>query len=250
MNATNTLRETPDIETASDDYAGRFAGPSGRYFLDAQEAAVRAALGNLELATVLDVGGGHGQLVPIFLDRDCELTVLGSDESTHRRIRAAFPAARIRHATGDVVHLPYPDRSFDLVISVRLISHIEAWQTLLAEFCRVARRSVIIDYPSWLSLNALTPLLFKLKRTLEGNTRTYASFHGAHLATAFRRNGFEVVAVRKQFFLPMFAHRALNGARWLQACERGFRAAGLTSLLGSPVILRADRAPAITAGKD
>jgi len=237
----NTLDEAPDIETASDGYAARFAGEAGRYFLDVQAAAVRRALEGLEPESVLDVGGGHGQLVPLFLERGSALTILGSDESTHPRIRETFPSAGIRHATGSVLHLPFPDQSFDLVIAVRLISHIEAWPTLVAEFCRVARRSVVIDYPSWASLNALTPLLFMLKKSLEGNTRTYTSFRHGQLRRAFRAHGFEVAATRKQFFLPMFTHRAANGARVLQHCETVCRALGLTALLGSPVILRADR---------
>ena len=37
-------RETPDIETASEAYARRFAGAAGRYLLGEQEAAIRAVL--------------------------------------------------------------------------------------------------------------------------------------------------------------------------------------------------------------
>ena len=38
------LRETPDIETASEAYAQRFAGAAGRYLLGEQDAAIRAVL--------------------------------------------------------------------------------------------------------------------------------------------------------------------------------------------------------------
>jgi ubiquinone/menaquinone biosynthesis C-methylase UbiE len=241
VSATNTFDETPDIETASDDYAARFAGEAGRYFLGMQAAAVRHVLERLAFESVLDVGGGHGQLVPIFLERGCALTILGSNDDTHRRVRESFPGAGIQFATGSVLRLPFPDQSFDVVIAVRLISHIEAWPTLLAEFCRVARRSVIIDYASWLSPNALTPLLFMLKKSLEGNTRTYRTFFRSELRRTFREHGFDVVGERKQFFLPMLMHRAAKGSRALQFCEAGCRALGLTALLGSPVIMRADR---------
>lgn len=241
MQRTDTLRETPDIETSSDDYARRFSGPAGRYFLDVQEQAVNHVLLHCEFSSVLDVGGGHGQLVPVFLRHGAALTILGSDEGTHKRVRDSFPGADIRFDTGDVVQLPYPDRSFDIVVAVRLISHIERWETLLAEFCRVARHSVVIDYPSWYSLNALTPLMFRLKKSLEGNTRTYSSFFRRDLARVLGRHGFTVASSRKQFFLPMFMHRALDGAQWLQRIENGFRNVGLTEVLGSPVVMRADR---------
>ena len=93
MSSVSTQRETPDIETSSDDYARRFAGPAGKYFLIIQEQAFQRVCPTRPDCSVLEVGGGHGQLVPIFLRRNCELTILGSDESTHRRVRTAFPDA-------------------------------------------------------------------------------------------------------------------------------------------------------------
>ena len=244
MSSVSTQRETPDIETSSDDYARRFAGPAGKYFLSIQEQAFQRVCPTRPDCSVLEVGGGHGQLVPVFLRRNCELTILGSDESTHRRVRAAFPDATIDYAVGDVLKLPYEDNSFDIVVAVRLISHIDAWETLLKEFCRVARYSIIIDYPSWISLNALTPVLFSMKKGLEGNTRNYKSFFRWQLSKVLRRHGFEITCTWNQFILPMFLHRVLHGARWLQVAERIFRAVGLTGLLGSPVVMRADHVPA------
>ncbi|MGH8195794.1 MAG: class I SAM-dependent methyltransferase [Woeseiaceae bacterium] len=241
MDTADLLRETPDIETASDNYASRFSGSAGRYFLDVQEQAVHYVLRGRSFASVLDVGGGHGQLVPIFLKYPSGLTILGSDECTHKRVRESFPDAKIHFATGDVVHLPYPDRSFDIVIAVRLISHIEHWETMLAEFCRVARQSVVIDYPSWNSLNTFTPLLFNVKKSFEGNTRTYTSFFLGDLARVFKLHGFAIASTRKQLFLPMVLHRACHGARWLQRIENVLSHLGVTALFGSPVVIRADR---------
>lgn len=233
--------ETPDVETSSEDYARRFSGQAGRYFLEVQDRAVSAALSGRGGSSVLEVGGGHGQLVPLFLSLGCSLTIYGSDETTHERVRAAFPDASIQFACGSVLDLPYDDRCFDLVVAIRLISHIQAWERLIDELCRVARASVLIDYPSWRSLNVLTPLLFKLKRRVEGNTRTYTSFLDGQIAAAFERRGFRIMSVHKQFFLPMLVHRALKGANWLQNAERAFHRMRLTTMFGSPVVVRADR---------
>jgi ubiquinone/menaquinone biosynthesis C-methylase UbiE len=236
-----TPRETPDIETASDDYARRFAGPAGEHFLDIQSAALERLLQDLGDSEVLEVGGGHGQLAPTFLKHGCRLTIIGSNDSTHERVRSLFPNAGIACDTGDLLNLPYGDRSFDVVVAVRLIAHIEAWEQLISEMCRVARRSVIIDYASWRSLNALTPVLFRFKKSIERNTRVYTSYLPSRLAAEFARHGFDVTASYGQFFLPMAVHRGLSGALWLRSVERACRATGLTSLFGSPVLLRADR---------
>ncbi|MBU2677981.1 MAG: class I SAM-dependent methyltransferase [Gammaproteobacteria bacterium] len=234
------VHDKPDIETSSEGYAGRFQGAAGQYFLEVQENCVRHLLTDC-MTSVLDVGGGHGQLTPLFHSRGCGITMLGSDDSCHSRLRDKYPDNDIEYVTGDLLNLPFENQQFDLVIAVRLISHITAWERLIAELCRVAKNSVIIDYPSVFALNALTPLMFKLKKGIEGNTRTYTSFSRRRLANCFRENDFEVRIARSQFFLPMFLHRALKGPRPLQVAETGLRKLGMTHVFGSPVVLRADR---------
>lgn len=241
MRQMSPTNESPDIETSSDDYASRFGGRAGAYFLKRQSQSVDDLLKGAKMLSVLDVGGGHGQLIPLFIEHRYDLTVLGSDDSCGDRIREGFSDSDVKFITGNLLSLPFPNQSFDLVVSVRLISHIENPEILIREFCRVAKHSIIIDYPSWYSLNALTPLLFYLKKGIEGNTRTYTSFRKQKLAEKFQKYGFQIERSNKQFLLPMFIHRVLKGARWLQVVENAFAWTRLTSLIGSPVIIRADR---------
>ena len=236
------MRETADIETSSADYARRFSGSAGRYLLDVQSRAVQKIVADLKPGTVLDVGGGHGQLVDTLAALGWKVTVLGSDDECGRNLRELHGKRDCQFVCGDLLHMPFEDAQFDLVVSVRLLSHTEAWQVLMRELCRVARRAVVIDYPSVTGLNALTPLLFGMKKALEGNTRTYTSFSRADIAAALSATPFDVTREIKQFFLPMVLHRAMRAAapvRWAEGIARGV---GLTALFGSPVILRADRA--------
>ena len=62
MTTTDKGLETADIETSSDGYAARFAGPVGEWMLEIQETITVALLPKTPSATILDVGGGHGQL--------------------------------------------------------------------------------------------------------------------------------------------------------------------------------------------
>jgi len=235
-------RETPDIETSSAGYARRFAGAAGRYLLDVQARAVERALRGLAPGTVLDVGGGHGQLVDVLRGRGFEPTVHGSDAACVTNLRELHGKRDCACLVGDLLSLPVPARSFDVVVAVRLISHVERWQPLVAEMCRVARHAVLIDYPSTRALNALTPLLFGVKKSLEGNTRGYTSFAPAVLERTFAANGFVHAVDVKQFLLPMALHRAARAAAPLRAAEALARAVGLTALAGSPVVARFDRA--------
>jgi ubiquinone/menaquinone biosynthesis C-methylase UbiE len=234
-------RETPDIETSSASYASRFTGKAGRYLLEVQSRTIAQALRDLPPGKALDVGGGHGQLVDLLRGLGWDVTVHGTDPQCEQNLRGLHGKKDCAYLQGDLFHLPVADRAFDLVIAVRLISHVEDWPRLVAEMCRVARAAVVIDYPSTSGLNALTPLLFGLKKSLEGNTRTYTSFSRRELDEQFGLHGFGNGRQVKQFFMPMVVHRMGKGAAPLRLMERVFRALGLTALAGSPIILRVDR---------
>ena len=230
--------ETADIHTSSDGYAARFSGAVGAWMLAVQEQRTRDLLRGFEGGSVLDVGGGHGQLA-LPLGRDgWNVTVLGSDESCRRRIQAAVDSGACRFVAGDVLALPFADRAFDVVLCFRLLTHCARWPELVGELCRVARRAVVVDYPTGRSLNAVAPALFGAKKKLEGNTRTWTLFRGDELDGEFAKRGFAPTAAAKQFFLPMVLHRTLKIRAVAAGLEGGCRALGLTRRWGSPVIAR------------
>jgi 2-polyprenyl-3-methyl-5-hydroxy-6-metoxy-1,4-benzoquinol methylase len=233
--------EQPDIETSSADYARRFAGPAGKYLLSVQARTVATAIAYLAPGEVLDVGGAHGQLVEPLRAMGWRVTVHGTDRLCETNLRALHHRNDCAFLAGPLNALPVADRSFDLVIAVRLLPHVVAWQQLLGEMCRVARHAVVVDFPSKTGLNALTPLMFGLKKSIEGNTRQYASFSRMEIQRELLRHGFRYERQVKQFFLPMVMHRMAGGRLPLRAAESIFRFSGMTALAGSPVILRADR---------
>ncbi|MEI6787748.1 MAG: class I SAM-dependent methyltransferase [bacterium] len=228
--------ETADIETSSDGYAARFAGPVGGWMLAVQEKMTVAMLVGSPGASVLDVGGGHGQLAGPLCTRGFPVTVLGSDDSCRKRIARLVENGACRFVVGNVVALPFPDRSFDVVMSFRLLPHCVAWPVLIAELSRVARGSVIVDYPTSEGLNAIAPALFGAKKKLEGNTREWRMFRHAEVDGEFARYGLILKTREKQFFLPMVLHRALRCRSLSAALEAVCRGLGLTRRWGSPVI--------------
>ena len=105
-----------------------------------------------------------------------QVTVHGSDDTRASNLRELHGKQDCVFPRGSLFALPVADRSFDLVAAVRLVSHVDDWPRLLGEMCRVARRTVVIDHPSKFALNAFTPMLFGLKKSLEGNTGRTLSF--------------------------------------------------------------------------
>ena len=230
--------ETCDIHSSTDEYAARFKGSVGAWMLSVQERIFLKFLGETGAKTVLDVGGGHGQLaVPMCRD-GYDVTVLGSSPEGAHRIQQVIDTGRCRYTVGNMIALPFPDKSFDVVVSFRIVMHCGQWPQLVKELCRVARKAVIIDYPTSQSVNSIAPALFDAKKKLEGNTRFWRLFKHAEIDGEFARNGFRPTARTGQFFFPMVVHRVLKLRPLAAVMEAPPRWMGLTRRWGSPVIVR------------
>ncbi len=236
--------ETPDIETSSDSYRRRFSGEVGAFFLDEQRHGAAKLLAGLPSSSrVLDVGGGHGQLTEFLLKAGHRVCVHGSASSCLERVRSDTVAcdSRPQPAVSNLWRLPFRDGSFDLVTAVRVLAHVVRWRAFIDELTRVSRRAVLVDYAPWSSANVLAPILFHVKHRIEGNTRPFFCYTGSSLAGAFRRNGFARVKTHKQFWAPMGVHRMMGSGSLSSGIERVGRSVGLTRLIGSPVLMLAER---------
>lgn len=228
--------ETPDIHSSTDEYATRFAGKSGAWMLAVQERLALGCLRGSGVKTILDVGGGHGQLAHPLVREGYDVTVLGSDAAGEHRIRELTGQGRCRYVVGNLLALPYPDRSFDAVISFRMVTHVVRWPELVRELSRVSRGPVVVDYPTSQGINAIAPALFDAKKKLEKNTRHWRSFRHDEIRGEFQRNGYQLVQQSGQFLFPMVLHRMLKVTALSAALEGTTRALGLNRRWGSPVV--------------
>jgi ubiquinone/menaquinone biosynthesis C-methylase UbiE len=235
------LPETADIETSSEEYARRFSGEVGAWFLNVQEEGTLRMVSGLPGARILDIGGGHGQITEALLKNNFKVTVLGSDESCQARIRTFIDGVSCSFQVGNIIDLPFPDQNFDLVISYRLLPHVSRWRVFLGEMCRVAKNSVILDYPEVRSVNSKAPIFFDLKKNVEKNTRPFTCYRERQLSEIFDRHGFNKSDRFAEFLLPMVFHRKLNAPRVSAILEKVFRTSRLTDQFGSPVIIKYTR---------
>lgn len=230
--------EKADIETSSEDYAQRFSGKIGEYFLNVQTKITLDLLSSWPNAKVLDVGGGHAQIAIPLVKAGYDLTVIGSDDVCKKRLSKFLDENLLKYKTCNLLRIPYDSKSFDVVICFRLLTHEDNWEILISELCRVAKFSVLIDYPDIKSFNILYKYFFKFKKKYEGNTRTFRIFSRKELINEFGRNGFSISIFKSEFFLPMVIHRALKNIKLTIVSEKIFYYLHLTKYFGSPVILR------------
>ncbi len=233
------LRETADIETSSEGYAARFSGAIGAWILEVQSQTVLELLGGVgKVGALLEVGGGHGQLVGPLLAAGYDVTVVGSAPECRKRLRLYEETGRCHFVVSDVLALPFYDQAFEGVLCIRLLTHCERWQALIRELCRVARHSVVVEFPLHEGVHRVAPLFFGAKKRLEGNTRRWRPFRLFEITATFEAAGFACDRTIRQFFWPLVLHRMLGNRRLSERLEGTARRFGWTERVGSPAISR------------
>jgi ubiquinone/menaquinone biosynthesis C-methylase UbiE len=101
-------------------------------------------------AAILDVGCAKGFLLHDFRELYPECTVAGVDVSAYA-IDHAMPSVKPFLKVASAEELPYPDKSFDLVISINSIHNLppERCKQALREMQRVSRGHSYITVDAW-----------------------------------------------------------------------------------------------------
>lgn len=232
-----------DDETARTFDARRFGGPIGGLVASTQAQVIANLVGTIRDRVVLDVGTGTGRVALLLARGGAKVTAVdpSSQMLAVARSRAAQEGVAVQFLTGDAHALDFPDRSFDVAVSLRVIMHTPDWRQCVGELCRVAERLVIVDYPSARSFAAVESLARGAAHAVGIKTEAYRVFTDRAIADAFASHGFRIRSVHRQFVLPIAFHKAIGSRRFTIAIEDFLDRAGLLRIAGSPVTLAAER---------
>lgn len=221
----------------------RFGGPIGRYLLETQERLLLDAFAPVAGRRLLDVGTGTGRAAIALAREGADVVGLDASPEMLRVARAAAAASHVTLELGlaDAHRLPLPDLSVDGAVCLRVLMHAIDWRTCVAELCRVARWRVMVDFPALGSFATFESATRRVAHRLGRRVEPYRVLRERDVRTAFARAGFRTVSVRRQFVLPIAAHKAIGAPRFTLASERAFATVGLLRLVGSPVTLVAER---------
>ena len=221
----------------------RFGGPIGELIARTQARVLANMAGRIKDREMLDVGTGTGRAAFILALGGAHVTAVDASEEmlAVARQRAADQFLKITFQQGDAHALDFPDRSFDAVVSFRMLMHTPQWKRCVAELCRVAERLVIVDYPSATSVALFESLARRVAHAAGAKTEPYRVFTHGTIAEAFDRNGFRIRSVHRQFVLPIAFHKAIRSRRFTLWSEHVLDHAGLLKPFGSPVTLVAER---------
>ena len=221
----------------------RFSGPIGRLIATTQEQVIASFLDPVGGRSVLDVGTGTGRGAISLARRGARVT--GVDASAEMldvaRRRAAEESVEVTFSREDAHGLPFEDRSFDVVLCLRVLMHTPDWRQSLSELCRVARTQVVFDYPSLTSAASLESAARRAAHAAGIRVEAYRVFSDRSVRAALRANGYRIKGMHRQFVLPIALHKRLGSEFTTRRVEAAMARLGLNWLFGSPVTVLAER---------
>lgn len=152
--------------------------------------------------SVLDAGCGEGVLAWYLAERGANITAMDISEpnlvAAERFLRERGVIDRVTLVHGDAESLPFPDESFDVVVSSHVLEHLPDFDRGLAELHRVTRSYAIVALPTCLNLAAASQLgganFWKLTKATPvglatGLLRIFANLGGEGVQEGYAQHG-------------------------------------------------------------
>ncbi|MFI7589747.1 class I SAM-dependent methyltransferase [Spongisporangium articulatum] len=172
----------------------------------------------------VDVGAGAGRHSFEALRRGADVTAVDLDEVAMKDVADMFAAmaeagevpagGAARAEVADVLHLPYPDGGFDVVLASEILEHVPHDEAAIAELVRILKPggTLAVTVPRWLPERICWALSDEYHANEGGHVRIYRA---DELRRKVERNG------------PEATHRhhahALHAPYWWLKCAVGVR---------------------------
>jgi ubiquinone biosynthesis O-methyltransferase len=185
-------------------YASWRANSLGLMTEEIEQRLILDLMGGLAGRRILDVGCGDGALACAAASRGAEVSGVDPDPAILAAAdsRAAQAHVRATYLNGRVERLPFPNASFDVVVSVTVLCFVPDAAGAVREMARVLRpggRLVLGELGRW----SLWAIIRRVRGWLGSSTWQAARFHtAAELRALAEQAGLWVTDVRGAVYYP------------------------------------------------
>lgn len=132
------------IGNTYDKYASK--NPVERRLMEGFFARLDAALPAAAPRSVLEVGMGEGEVAGRVRARFPDARFVGID-LPDPELAEHWEQRQLAGSFADITQLPFPDASFDLVLAIEVLEHVDDPDGALQELARVATGSLVLSVP-------------------------------------------------------------------------------------------------------
>ncbi len=97
--------------------------------------------------TILDVGCGEGFIDAFLIEKMPEISIVGIDNNKNALKKAKELAPVLKVREGDIYALPFKNKSFDMVLCIEVLEHLDTPSKALVELKRVTNKYCLISVP-------------------------------------------------------------------------------------------------------
>jgi len=206
------IKQGDQIESAAETIWG-WDTAAGKVRVNRRVTEILDRVENYTKAGILELGAGAGVFTQQFRNKDANVI---SIDISHTLVKKAIMKDGVTKAVvGDVEGMPFPDESFDAVIGVSILHHLDIVRAL-KEIKRVVKKGGTIIFSEPNLANPHNFLQFKI-RWLGKRLNvlpTEMAFYRRKLRSTLEKSGFRDVIVQPFDFLhpvtPDFAIRAVD----------------------------------------
>jgi SAM-dependent methyltransferase len=221
----------------------KFGGPVGRMIKEYQEEIITLFLNDVAGSKILDLGAGTGRTAIPLSMRGAWVTAVDASFPMLQIVKEKswLQGGSVRCTRGDAHQLPFRNREFDTVISLRMLMHVIDWKKTISEICRISRNNVLIDFPPAIGFAGLAPLVHPVRKLINRKYQSYRVYTIHSVVRELCLNGYRPAAVDRHLVLPFGLHRLLGSVNFTVKIESVLKRLGLTDILGAPVTIMAER---------
>ncbi len=187
-----TSRADVPIGNTYDKYASR--NPVARYLMSGFMRDLDAVLPAGPVASILEIGMGEGEIATHARERYPDARIIGLD-LPDADLAGQWAQRRLTGVFGDAGTPPFPDNTFDLVLAIEVLEHVENPAKVLEQLARVASGAVVLSVPRepiWRALNLVRGAYVREW----GNTPGHVQHWSRHAFARLVGEQFDVSAVK------------------------------------------------------